>query len=179
MTSKSDLSTHSQLLLIDQISSLLTQLKLDLPSRISQLFIDFLIAQMDRDTILSLSSLRVLVTISQFDNNSVIKVTKKIFDKIYQFSNIQKHYYFNILLGLLEDGYRVAALREFTQQIAETLNEDDKILVSKSIRIVLKVCSDSEKPKFIQKAFKYIHLIPENEQFELIDLCLSLVVSNA
>ena len=44
-------------------------------------------------------------------------------------------------------------------------SEDDKLLVSKSIRLAIKVSSDDEKPNFIQKAFKYVDLIPEKEQF--------------
>jgi hypothetical protein len=78
-------------------------------------------------------------------------------------TTIEKHYLFNTLISMLEDNYRVSLLAQFTSLIGLTLEDEDKLLVSKSIRIVLKVSLESEKPKYIQRAFKHIELIPPRE----------------
>lgn len=90
-------------------------------------------------------------------------------------TTIERHVLLDILLGLLQDNYWVVSLEKFTKELTDFLGNEDNLIVSKAIRILLKICSDKEKASFIQRAFKCINLFPETEQRELIDLCVILI----
>ena len=73
---------------------------------------DYLFNLIDKEILLALSSLKALIDFSQFDNSSLNSSIKKLFNIYDKFSDIEKHFFLNLMLELLEDNYRIVALKE-------------------------------------------------------------------